>query len=139
MNPVTTAVYPRFSQLVERAPGEVTTEYHFFSQLVAVLVLPLGARPRLLSRRRPGPVDAQPRASCSHVATVLSLRAIGTVLNALMHVPHVVQLAFGWSSLGAWANAIAVVIMTPRHHHAQPAPGAASAPRSPGSVSTSAC
>jgi len=49
----------------------------------------------------------------SHAATVLSLRAIGTVLNALMHVPHVVQLAFGWSSLGAWANAIAVVIMVP--------------------------
>ncbi len=42
-DPVTTAVYPRFSQLVERAPREVSTEYHFFSQLVAVLVLPLGA------------------------------------------------------------------------------------------------
>jgi hypothetical protein len=48
-----------------------------------------------------------------HAATVLSLRAIGTVLNAFMHVPHVVQLAFGWTSLGAWANAIAVVIMAP--------------------------
>jgi hypothetical protein len=48
-----------------------------------------------------------------HAATVLSLRAVGTVLNALMHVPHVVQLAFGWSSLGASANAIALVLMVP--------------------------
>src|SRR5262249_45356453 len=49
----------------------------------------------------------------NHAATVLSLRALGTVLNALMHVPHVVQLAFGWSSFGAWANAIALVVMVP--------------------------
>jgi len=112
VTPVTTAVYPRFSQLVERAPREVSTEYHFFSQLVAVLVLPLGAiliffpaDVLALWTRNPDVV--------SHAATVLSLRAVGTVLNALMHVPHVVQLAFGWSSLGAWANAIAVVIMVP--------------------------
>jgi O-antigen/teichoic acid export membrane protein len=112
VTPVTTAVYPRFSQLVERAPRDVSAEYHFFSQLVAVLVLPLGAiliffpaDVLALWTRNPDVV--------SHAATVLSLRAIGTVLNALMHVPHVVQLAFGWSSLGAWANAIAVVIMVP--------------------------
>jgi O-antigen/teichoic acid export membrane protein len=112
VTPVTTAVYPRFSQLVARAPGEVSTEYHFFSQLVAVLVLPLGAiliffpaDVLALWTRNPNVV--------SHAATVLSLRAVGTVLNALMHVPHVVQLAFGWSSLGAWANAIALVIMVP--------------------------
>jgi O-antigen/teichoic acid export membrane protein len=112
VNPVTTAVYPRFSQLVACAPGEVSTEYHFFSQLVAVLVLPLGAvlvffpaDVLALWTRNPDVVQ--------HAATVLSLRAIGTVLNAFMHVPHVVQLAFGWTSLGAWANAIAVVIMAP--------------------------
>jgi O-antigen/teichoic acid export membrane protein len=112
VNPVTTAVYPRFSQLVERAPRDVPSEYHFFSQLVAVLVLPLGAilicfpaDVLALWTRNPDVV--------SHAASVLSLRAVGTVLNALMHVPHVVQLAFGWSSLGAWANAIAVVLMVP--------------------------
>jgi len=112
VTPVTTAVYPRFSQLVERAPRDVPSEYHFFSQLVAVLVLPLGAilicfpaDVLALWTRNPDVV--------SHASTVLSLRAVGTVLNALMHVPHVVQLAFGWSSLGAWANAIAVVLMVP--------------------------
>ena len=112
VNPVTTAVYPRFSQMVERAPRDVPREYHFFSQLVAVLVLPLGAilicfpgDVLALWTRNPDVVN--------HAATVLSLRAVGTVLNALMHVPHVVQLAFGWSSLGAWANAIAVVLMVP--------------------------
>jgi hypothetical protein len=35
------------------------------------------------------------------------------VLNALMHVPHVLQLAFGWSSLGVRVNAIALVLVAP--------------------------
>jgi O-antigen/teichoic acid export membrane protein len=113
VQPVTTAVYPRFSQLVERDAGSaLAQEYHFFSQLVAVLVLPLGA----LLVFFPGELlalwtrdDQVARA----VATVLGLRAIGTVLNALMHVPHVLQLAFGWSSLGAGVNAIALVVVAP--------------------------
>jgi O-antigen/teichoic acid export membrane protein len=28
-------------------------------------------------------------------------------------VPHVLQLAFGWSSLGAWANTIALLLVAP--------------------------
>jgi O-antigen/teichoic acid export membrane protein len=113
VQPVTTAVYPRLSQLVER--GDTRTlarEYHFFSQLVAVLVLPLGAllvffpSEFLLLWTR--------EESLGHaVAGVLALRAVGTVLNSLMYVPHLLQLAFGWSSLGATVNAIALVIVAP--------------------------
>jgi O-antigen/teichoic acid export membrane protein len=113
VQPVTTAVYPRFSQLVERGDShDLADEYHFFSQLVAVLVLPLGG----LLVFFPGDVlalwtrdDHVVRA----VALVLGLRAVGTVLNALMHVPHVLQLAFGWSSLGAGVNALALVVVAP--------------------------
>jgi O-antigen/teichoic acid export membrane protein len=113
VQPVTTAVYPRFSQLVERgdAPA-LAEEYHFFSQLVAVLVLPLGG----LLVFFPGDLlllwtrDER----IAHAATlILGVRAVGTVLNALMHVPHVMQLAFGWSSLGAGVNAIALVVVVP--------------------------
>jgi O-antigen/teichoic acid export membrane protein len=113
VQPVTTAVYPRFSQLVERGDSrDLADEYHFFSQLVAVLVLPLGG----LLIFFPGDVLAlwtrDPRV-VQAVAVVLGLRAVGTVLNALMHVPHVLQLAFGWSSLGAGVNAVALVIVAP--------------------------
>ncbi|HEU4367464.1 MAG TPA: oligosaccharide flippase family protein [Methylomirabilota bacterium] len=111
--PVTTAVYPRFSQLFERGDTRGATEdYHFFSQLVAIVVLPLGA----LLIFFPAEVlwlwtrDAE---VVRHAAVVLSLRALGTVLNALMHVPHVVQLAFGWSTLGARINAVAVLVVAP--------------------------
>jgi O-antigen/teichoic acid export membrane protein len=113
VQPVTTAVYPRFSQLADHADlTDIAEEYHFFSQLVAVLVLPLGA----LLVVFPDAVLAlwmRDPALVRYAALVLSLRAIGTVLGALMHVPHVVQLAFGWSSLGAWINAIAVLVLVP--------------------------
>jgi O-antigen/teichoic acid export membrane protein len=113
VQPVTTAVYPRFSQLVERGDTPALTEaYHLYSQVVAVLVLPLG----LLLACFPGEVLAlwmRDAAVARDTGPVLGLRALGTSLNTLMHVPHVLQLAFGWSSLGAYANAVAVVLVAP--------------------------
>lgn len=113
VHPVTTAVYPRFSQLFERGDARGAAEdYHFFSQLVAIVVLPLGA----LLIFFPAEVlwlwtrDAE---VVRQAAVVLSLRALGTVLNALMHVPHIVQLAFGWSTLGARINAVAILVVAP--------------------------
>jgi len=113
VRPVTTAVYPRFSQLFERGDVRRAAEdYHFFSQLVAIVVLPLGA----LLIFFPGDVLAlwtRDSELVRQAAMVLSLRTLGTLLNALMHVPHVVQLAFGWSTLGAGVNAVAFLVMAP--------------------------
>jgi O-antigen/teichoic acid export membrane protein len=39
--------------------------------------------------------------------------AIGTTLNGLMNIPYALQLAYGWTRLAAWANAIAVVVIVP--------------------------
>jgi O-antigen/teichoic acid export membrane protein len=111
--PVTTAMYPRFSELVARGESTaLSAEYHFSAQLVAVLVLPLGAVLAVF----PGEVLALWTGNADlarHGAAVLALRVVGTVLNTMMHVPHVLQLAFGWSSLGAWANAIALLVVAP--------------------------
>jgi O-antigen/teichoic acid export membrane protein len=113
VQPVTTAVYPRFSQLAGHADdADVAAEYHFFSQLVAVLLLPLGALLIAFSDEILA-IWTRDAGLVRQVAVVLSLRAIGTVLNALMHVPHVLQLAFGWSSLGARVNVVALAVMLP--------------------------
>lgn len=113
VHPVTTALYPRFSQLVEqRDTAAVSEAYHLFSQVVAVLVLPVGlviaCFPREVLELWTHNAEASRGA-----AAVLSLRSLGTSINALMHVPHVLQLAFGWSSLGAAANAVALIVVTP--------------------------
>jgi O-antigen/teichoic acid export membrane protein len=111
--PVTTAMYPRFSELVARGDtAALTAEYHFSAQLVAVLVLPLGAVLAVF----PGEVLALWTGNADvarHGAPVLALRVVGTMLNTMMHLPHVLQLAFGWSSLTAWANAIALLLVAP--------------------------
>jgi O-antigen/teichoic acid export membrane protein len=113
VRPVTTAVYPRFSQLFERGDVRGAAEdYHFFSQLVAIVVLPLGALLVFFPGDVLGLWTRDPEL-VRHAAVVLSLRTLGTVLNALMHVPHTVQLAFGWSTLGAGVNAAAVVVIAP--------------------------
>ena len=128
--PVTTAVYPRLSQRVERADERgVAADYHFFSQLVGVLVLPLGTllvflpEPVLALWTRDGEV-------VRHGSLVLSLRTIGTVLQTFMYVPHILQLAVGWSSFAAVVNAGMLVVMAPltiAFSLAWGAPGAAAA------------
>jgi O-antigen/teichoic acid export membrane protein len=113
VHPVTTAVYPRFSQLFERGDARgAAADYHFFSQLVAIVVLPLGVLLILFPADVLG-LWTRDAGVVRHAAVVLSLRALGTVLNTLMHVPHVVQLAFGWSTLGARVNAVAVLVLAP--------------------------
>ncbi len=111
--PVTTAMYPRFSELVARGEtAALSAEYHFSTQLVAVLVLPIGA----LLAVFPGEVLVLWTGNADvarHGAPVLALRVVGTMINTTMHVPHVLQLAFGWSSLGAWANTIALLLVAP--------------------------
>jgi O-antigen/teichoic acid export membrane protein len=113
VRPVTTAIYPRFSQLFERGDARIAADdYHFFSQLVAAVVLPLAA----LLVFFPADVLAlwtRDAELVRHAALVLSLRAVGTGINTLMYVPHVVQLAFGWSTLGAGINLGAVLAITP--------------------------
>jgi O-antigen/teichoic acid export membrane protein len=113
VQPITTAIYPRFSQLFER--GDVRgarDHYHFFSQLVATIVMPLGA---VLVFFPDDVLTLWTRDAdfARSGALVLSLRTVGTVLNTLMHVPHIAQLAFGWSALGAGANAVAALLFTP--------------------------
>ena len=111
--PVTTAVYPRLSQRVERTDERgVSADYHFFSQLVAVLVLPLGTLLVFLPEQVLG-LWTRNAEVVSHGALVLSLRATGTVLQTFMYVPHILQLAVGWSSFAALVNAGMLVVMTP--------------------------
>lgn len=113
VQPVTTAVYPRFSQLVAiGAAPRVVTDYHFFSQVVAVLVLPVAAVLAVFADQTLLAWTGSATVAAA-AAGMLAVRVTGTSLNTLMHVPHVVQLAHGWSSLGAATNVVALVVLLP--------------------------
>lgn len=113
VTPVTQAFYPRFTELAATgSTAELAALYHRGAQLVTVLCAP----PAFIMVLLPGPLllawtgDA---ALASHVAPLLALLALGTFLNALVHIPYMLQLAHGWPGFAAWMNAIAVLLLMP--------------------------
>ncbi|WP_430432547.1 lipopolysaccharide biosynthesis protein [Methyloversatilis sp.] len=113
VTPVTQAFYPRFTELAASGKTpELALLYHRGAQLVTVLCAP----PALIMTCLSGPLllawtgDA---ALSSQVAPLLTLLAMGTFLNALVHIPYMLQLAHGWPGFAAWMNVIAVLLLVP--------------------------
>jgi O-antigen/teichoic acid export membrane protein len=111
--PVFTAVFARFSQVVaDRDAAAEVREYHRASQTLAVLVFPaavmlaLFAHPILLAwTGKPAVAD--------DAAAAASLLAVGSVINAAMHVPYALMLAHGWTKLTLVTNLVAVSVLVP--------------------------
>jgi O-antigen/teichoic acid export membrane protein len=52
-------------------------------------------------------------ALAKRVAPLVSVLALGTLFNGLMHMPYQLQLAHGWTSLTVWINMAAVAVIVP--------------------------
>jgi O-antigen/teichoic acid export membrane protein len=124
VGPITQAFFPRFCELKERENnGELASAFHKSAQLVSVVagsaaiimiffsdfILILWTKDLELSR---------------NVAHLLQLLVIGGFLNVLMWVPYQIQLAHGWTSLGAMINLFAVLAIVPAIAWATPKYGA---------------
>lgn len=111
--PVQNVAYPRLSELAARGDSAaVAADYHLFAQLMSVLLLPPAAMlclfPRDVMLAWTGNAS-----TADAVAPLLAVYALGTMLNGLMHIPYVGQLAHGWPRLSAIQNTIAVVLVLP--------------------------
>lgn len=112
--PITTAIYPRFTELATREDGEpeLRVLYHRAAQLVTVLMgsaalmLFTFAHPVLLLWTGNAVI-------ANETAPILSLLALGTLLNGLLWIPHQLQLAYGWTGLAIRTNVVAVACMVP--------------------------
>jgi len=112
-NPIHTAVYPRFTNLITtQNTAELTTLYHYSCQLLAVLVLPIGIVVIAFSKNLlllwTG--DALTANNTFLIASVL---ATGSTLLGLMYIPYAIQLASGWTSLPLTVNVIAIIVLVP--------------------------
>ena len=111
--PITQAFYPRFTELVANGEQqELIQAYHRSSQLVTVLAAPVALMliffgEKLLVLWTGNVVLA------NEVAPLLALLAAGTLLNGLMHIPYMLQLAHGWSGFAARVNLVAVAVLVP--------------------------
>ena len=122
--PISTAFYPRFTELAVRGDDNgLRAAYHLSAQLVTVL---MGAAAivlmifgdRVLLLWTSDPVLAQ------QVTPIMTLLALGTLLNGLMWMPYQLQLAHGWTSLAIKVNSVAVAILIPAILWIVPAYGA---------------
>jgi len=113
VGPLATAVSPRLTELAARSEhGTLIETYHSATQWVTMFVLPpalvmaMFAEPLLWAWS--GDVVISQR-----TAPLLTLLALGTLLNGLMQVPYVTQLAHGWTALTVRMNSLAVLLLIP--------------------------
>lgn len=113
VGPITQALYPRLTELAARRDAtDLASTYHLGAQLMSVFLTP----PALLLMvfgRDLLQVWTGDMVLALKVAPVLALLALGTMLNGLMSMPHMLQLAHGWSGFAARLNLVAVVLLLP--------------------------
>ena len=112
--PAFAALFPRFTQLFASGADEasIASLYHGAAQAVATLSLPaagvlvaFGDELLLIWTRDPVIV--------THSAPFMRLLAIGSGLNAVMVVPYLLQVSYGWTRLAVVKNVVAVTILVP--------------------------
>ena len=112
-SPIGSAFYPRFTELVTRGDElALIAAYHQGAQLVAVLMGSAGIVLMLFGERVLFLWTSDPGLT-HEVAPLMSVLALGTLLNGLMWMPYQIQLAHGWTTLAIVSNIVAVGILVP--------------------------
>ncbi len=111
--PITQAYYPRFTELLEcKSQLDLINAYHQSCQFVIILIAPITFTLFFFGEDLLF-LWTQNHALSQSVAPLLSLLAVGTMLNGLMHIPFMLQLAHGRPDFAIWVNLIAVFFLVP--------------------------
>jgi len=113
VQPIVTAVYPRYSQLVAAgSTDELVAFYHRTNQVMAAALLPVAAVGAAFAHDilRIWTADATLAAAAAPIMTLL---VAGTAMNGLMNLPYAMQLAYGMTALGFWINLVSVLLVVP--------------------------
>jgi O-antigen/teichoic acid export membrane protein len=113
MAPIAQAYYPRLSYLVATGDNlQLAKQYHDGSRLVTLCVAPACVLMAFFSNQILLTWSAD-RDLAEGTALLLTLLAVGNGIHSLMHMPYMLQLASGWSSLSARMNLVACIIFLP--------------------------
>lgn len=111
--PITQAWQPRLSQLCASGDAVALSKaYHQGAQLVSVL-MGSAAIVLIFFSETLLQLWTQDAELAHRSAALLSLLALGNMLNSLMWMPYQVQLAHGWTSLAVRINIVAVTVIVP--------------------------
>ena len=108
--PISNVAYPRFTTLVAR--GEhvlLSEEYHKLSQLLSIILAPTSFVMIFFSNDILFAWTGSQNLA-QHVAPIMSLLAVGYLINGLLHVPYMAQLGYAWYHLKLILLAIATPI-----------------------------
>ena len=124
VGPITQAFFPRMSQL--HAAGDeqaLATTFHQGAQLVSVIA---GSAAIVVIFFSDTLLEFWTRDATIAIksARLVSLLALGNLLNILMWIPYQTQLAYGWTSLTIRINTVAVALIIPAIYWVTPLYGA---------------
>jgi O-antigen/teichoic acid export membrane protein len=113
ITPITQSFYPRLCELHARndQAGLINT-YHKSAQLISVFAGSVAIVIILFSETFLRLWTQDPELAQQN-KTLLSLLILGNLLNGLMCIPYLTQLAHGWTSLAIRINIIAIAIIFP--------------------------
>lgn len=107
------SLFPRFSQLIaEKKLADLYKLYENYSQIVAVLVLPLAILCVCFAKELVF-VWIRNHQMAEKVAPILRLFILGTACNGLMSLPLALQYSFGWLKVIIWQNIITLTLLFP--------------------------
>ena len=111
--PVSQAVYPRLVQLVHsHKNAELIRTFHAACQFIALAVVPISLLIIFFSKEVVL-IWTQDAVVTASVYPLLRILMIGSVCNALVTIPYMLQLAYGWTKLGLYQNLVAIILLIP--------------------------
>ena len=111
--PIFSGIYPRFTQLASiHDYQQLKNLYHKGCQFMAVLILPFAIVVAFFSSEIIL-LWSQSQITAEKTHLLVSILICGTALNVLMHLPHAMQLAFGWTKLLFYKNLLYVIVLVP--------------------------
>jgi O-antigen/teichoic acid export membrane protein len=110
---IQTTYFPQFSQLVAQEKIEELRElYHRACQVMSFFLIPAVSIIAFFSYEILLVWTRKPEIA-EKTYILLTLVAVGTGLNGLMHLPYYAQLAFGITKIGLWQNIFAIIFLVP--------------------------
>lgn len=124
VGPITQAFYPRLCELnAQNDKMGLIETYHKGAQLVSVIAGSVAIVVIMFAETLLRLWTQDPELA-ARIAPLVSLLMLGNLLNSLMQIPYMTQLAHGWTSLTVRINLVAVAVIIPAILWATPRYGA---------------
>lgn len=110
--PIFNAYYPKLTELFESNRESMMIKYEQSCVLIAIAIVPISLWIVFFSKYLLL-LWTHNNSIANAASGALSIIALGTLCNSLMHMPYALQLAHGYTRLALWQNIFTLIIMAP--------------------------